>query len=61
MNATSTMPSSVVSEIAVAAAWQRYLFDTHDAPAQMYEQIEAEAWRRLERRLRLIGKPLDSS
>jgi hypothetical protein len=59
MNATTTVGAAAASELAVAAAWQRYLVDVHDAAACEYDRVEQEAWLRLKRRLRLIGRPLD--
>jgi hypothetical protein len=59
MSTVTTFASPLVSELAVAAAWQRYLSDTYGVPAYSYEAVEEEAWCILERRLVLIGRPLD--
>ena len=35
-------------------AWQRYLRATRGCPREVYEEIEAAAWRRLEEKLEAL-------
>jgi hypothetical protein len=60
MSSATTLSSPQVAELAVAAAWNRYLVDTKAAAPGCYEVVEEEAWCALERRLRVIGHPLSS-
>jgi hypothetical protein len=51
----ATTTAERVTDVEVAAAWKRYLDDTHDATDPRYGEVEPWAWSRLQGELRAIA------